>query len=107
MPESSASHHCPFLNRADRRCSEHFSLDHLRHAFEFCFDSYKTCPHYLEMLVERQVKRVSASIGAVASTGAGSAGGAGSATGMKIGAANAGNKLVQITLPRRYAQSAA
>ena len=97
MPDSSANH-CPFLNRADRRCAEHFSLDHLQHAFRYCFDAYKTCPLDLEMLVERQVKRVSAGgMVKVAET----------ISTMKIGAENAGHKLVQITLPRRYAQSAA
>lgn len=49
--------HCPFLNRADSRCSNHFSLDRLGHAFDHCFGSYKTCPTYLELLVERRVRR--------------------------------------------------
>jgi hypothetical protein len=117
MPDQ--SHHCPFLNRADRRCSDHFSLDHLEHAFEFCFDSYASCPVYLQLLLERQVKRVSAAIhvaGQQVSVGAGGAGaggageggaGAGAARGMKIGGDHAERKLVQISLPRRYAQSAA
>jgi hypothetical protein len=105
MPES-AHHHCPFLNRADRRCAEHFSLDRLGHAFEFCFDAYKTCPTYLQLLVERQVKRVSAGAGVTAvATAARDAGT------MKIGsgedASRAQRNLIQITLPRRYAQSAA
>jgi hypothetical protein len=56
------AHHCPFLNRADPRCSRHFSLDSLDHAFKYCFDRYKACPVYLELLVERRVRR---SMGAV------------------------------------------
>jgi hypothetical protein len=51
------AHHCPFLNRADPRCSRHFSLDSLDHAFKYCFDRYKTCPVYLELLVERRLRR--------------------------------------------------
>jgi len=54
--------HCPFLNRADSRCSNHFSLDRLGHAFEHCFDRYKTCPTYLELLVERRVRRAGESV---------------------------------------------
>ncbi|HEY7116963.1 MAG TPA: hypothetical protein VH475_10275 [Tepidisphaeraceae bacterium] len=50
-------HHCPFLNRADARCSKHFSLDDLGHAFEYCFGYYEGCGVYLELLVERRVRR--------------------------------------------------
>ena len=46
--------HCPFLNRADYRCSNHFSLDRLDRAFTHCFGEYQTCSSYLEMLSERQ-----------------------------------------------------
>jgi hypothetical protein len=49
--------HCPFLNRSDSRCSDFFNLDQLRHAFKFCFDSYKTCPVYADLLLERQAAR--------------------------------------------------
>ena len=55
MPER--SHHCPFLNRADARCSKHFSLDALGYAFDHCFDYYEGCGVYLELLVERRVRR--------------------------------------------------
>ena len=55
MPDQ--GNHCPFLNRADRRCSEHFSLDHLQHAFKYCFDRYTTCPMYMELLSERRSRR--------------------------------------------------
>jgi len=49
--------HCPFLNRADARCANHFSVDRLEYAFEYCFDKYKSCPTYLEILVERRVRQ--------------------------------------------------
>jgi hypothetical protein len=52
--------HCPFLNRADTRCADHFTIDGLHHAFEHCFDRYKQCRTYVELLVERRVKRGSA-----------------------------------------------
>jgi hypothetical protein len=55
MPER--ADHCPFLNRADSRCAEHFTIDGLHHAFEHCFDRYKQCRTYVELLVERRVKR--------------------------------------------------
>src|SRR5438045_4664757 len=54
-------HHCPFLNRADARCGENFSLERLDHAYEHCFNKYKACSIYHELLVERQVKRITAS----------------------------------------------
>jgi hypothetical protein len=104
MPDQ--SHHCPFLNRADRRCADHFSLDHLDHAFEFCFDAYGDCPVYQELLLERQIKRVSAMVIPPESTAGMAAAGMSTAR-MKIGADHAKRKLVQIALPRRYAQSAA
>ena len=49
--------HCPFLNRADRRCSGHFNLNRLDHALEHCFDRYDFCPVYLELLMERKERR--------------------------------------------------
>ena len=53
--------HCPFLNRADERCSNHFRLDHLEQAFEQCFDRYHGCAVYRELLGERRVRRSTAS----------------------------------------------
>ena len=53
--------HCPFLNRADERCSNHFRLDHLERAFEQCFDRYHGCAVYRELLGERRVRRSTAS----------------------------------------------
>jgi hypothetical protein len=49
--------HCPFLNRADSRCSKHFSLDHLGHAFAHCFGYYEGCGVYTELLAERRAWR--------------------------------------------------
>lgn len=55
MPD--CEHHCPFLNRPDARCARHFHLDHLRHAFAYCFDAYHSCTVYAERLEERQERR--------------------------------------------------
>ena len=46
--------HCPFLNRADTRCSNHFGLDRLDRAFDHCFGAYQSCPTYQEMMSERR-----------------------------------------------------
>jgi len=46
--------HCPFLNRTDHRCANHFSLDKLDRAFNHCFGQYQACPTYQEMLSERR-----------------------------------------------------
>src|SRR5258706_16151746 len=53
-------HNCPFLNRADERCSEHFHLEKLQHAFAHCFDHFHACPVYIERLIERRMQRQSA-----------------------------------------------
>ena len=55
--------HCPFLNRPDARCSDHFSLENLGHAFSYCFGSYQQCPVYSELLAERRQRRENASVG--------------------------------------------
>ena len=49
--------HCPFLNRRERRCGQHLSLQGLDYAFDYCFGSYQSCPAYFELLVERQARR--------------------------------------------------
>jgi hypothetical protein len=59
--------HCPFLNRADTRCSNHFSLDKLESAFDHCFGQYKSCPTYHEMLDERRGRRSEEDAGIAAS----------------------------------------
>lgn len=58
MARHDCGEHCPFLNRSDRRCSSFLSLDRISHAFDHCFGEYKTCPVYLELLVERRVRRL-------------------------------------------------
>ena len=52
--------HCPFLNRADARCSAHFRLDRLEQAFGHCFDRYHGCAVYRELLGERRSRRTAA-----------------------------------------------
>ena len=54
---SDREQHCPFLNRADHRCSAFFSIERLQHAFEHCFDAYRSCEVYHELLAERQSRR--------------------------------------------------
>jgi hypothetical protein len=84
--------HCPFLNRADERCSQHFSLDRLDHAFRYCFDGYHACPVYAQLLTERRERRA-----------------AGDAAG-ELGDANHApqtSRFVQVTLAARNAQSRA
>src|SRR3954451_21911814 len=48
---------CPFIERVDHRCSSSFSLERLDHAFEVCFDQYKACPLFQQMMVERRMQR--------------------------------------------------
>ena len=62
---SDREHHCPFLNRADHRCSAHFSIEGLQHAFEHCFHAYKSCHVYGQLLLERQSRRTQAAASAV------------------------------------------
>jgi hypothetical protein len=92
MPEE--VEHCPFLNRADDRCGDHFSLDSLEHAFRYCFDRYKACPVYLELLVERRVRRVT---GAVIEADLPA----------EVERPHAPSPFVQVRLPARYAKPAA
>ena len=89
-------HHCPFLNRADSRCSRHFSLDSLGHAFDYCFDYYEGCSVYLELLAERRVMRSRAQRGGHDSDGAAGDGGT-----------YYDDKLIQVTVAGRIAQGAA
>jgi hypothetical protein len=56
--EDHCGEHCPFLNRSDQRCSDKLCLDHITHAFDYCFGDYKACPVYLEQLAERRVRRL-------------------------------------------------
>jgi hypothetical protein len=58
--------HCPFVNQNCASCSEHFKLDQLQYAFNYCFDDYKACPTYARLLTERRVQRANASAAACA-----------------------------------------
>jgi hypothetical protein len=55
---------CPFIDAEDSRCAERFSLDHLHHAFKFCFGRFKACPTYLSLQVEARVEQMRAGPGA-------------------------------------------
>jgi hypothetical protein len=57
---SDQAQHCPFLNRADARCSDAFSLEKLDHAFKYCFGRYTYCSVYMELLIERRMRRSAA-----------------------------------------------
>ena len=83
MAAQEHEHHCPFLNRPDDRCAEHFHLDDLGHAFAYCFDHYAACPVYVERLVERRVRQ---QVSVVASEGQ----------------EHGRQTLVQITVPARF-----
>jgi len=48
--------HCPFLNRPDARCAEHFRVDNLDHAFRHCFHRYQACEVYIDRVIERRLK---------------------------------------------------
>lgn len=50
--------HCPFLEQDDARCSTHFRLDHIRHAFKYCFGRHSACPLYLQLRVEARVAKL-------------------------------------------------
>src|SRR5947209_14563939 len=80
-------HQCPFINRPGERCSEHFHLDDLNHAFEFCFNRFKRCPVYVERLVEWRLSKR-----------------AGGGDGCKTAVSESRPPLVQVTIPARYAQ---
>ena len=56
---SASSRHCPFLNRDDERCGEHFHVGQLDHTFRYCFGNYAACPSYLDLLIERRTRRSS------------------------------------------------
>ena len=54
--------HCPFLNRSDVRCSNNFSLERINNTYDYCFGQYAACSTYLELLVERRVRRLKDSV---------------------------------------------
>ena len=88
--------HCPFLNRSDARCAENFNIDHLQHAFKFCFGRYKACTTYVELLVERRMRRNEAAERMHALT---------ETTAATVNHAN--DRLIQITVSARHAQHVA
>jgi hypothetical protein len=90
--------HCPFLNRADERCAEYFSLDRMEHALEFCFDKYEACPLYAQLLAERQERRESAR------TLVGSSGAAAAAARSASAHDRDARPLVQVQVAARYAK---
>lgn len=47
---------CPFVNRADPRCSAHLSLGGVEFAYDHCFDEYTACSLYAELEDERQTE---------------------------------------------------
>ncbi|HET6246487.1 MAG TPA: hypothetical protein VFE47_02225 [Tepidisphaeraceae bacterium] len=58
----SDQNHCPFLNRSDVRCSTNFSIERLSNTYDYCFGEYSACSVYLELLVERRVRRLRESV---------------------------------------------
>jgi hypothetical protein len=59
---SQPSRYCPFLNRDDDRCAEHFQVGSLNSTFAHCFGEYGQCAVYKEMLLERTVRRAEAKV---------------------------------------------
>ena len=37
---------CPYVNRADHRCSTRFSLGKIDQTFSMCFGAFQGCPQY-------------------------------------------------------------
>lgn len=54
---------CPFVNRADARCSEHLTMGGMGYAFEHCFSKYESCPLHAELMQERSGSLVAARVG--------------------------------------------
>jgi hypothetical protein len=48
--------YCPFINRADKRCSAHFSIDALEQAFAHCFGDYLSCAHHAQLNDEQAMR---------------------------------------------------
>jgi hypothetical protein len=104
------AHHCPFLNRADDRCSTNFSLDRLDHAFGYCFGSYAQCAMYAELLNERQYRRSNAAqpVGAQADLSHCDRLGCWSQWPAETREADHGHQpLIQLTIPRVYQKQSA
>jgi hypothetical protein len=50
-------HQCPFINRADSRCSQNMTLERLQYAFSHCFGTYHACPSFVELMADRKMRR--------------------------------------------------
>ena len=35
---------CPYIDKADTRCSDHLTFRNVGHAFEYCAGKYCSCP---------------------------------------------------------------
>ncbi|NLW86861.1 MAG: hypothetical protein GXY38_08305 [Planctomycetes bacterium] len=62
---------CPFINKADNRCANHWTLRNIMQTFLHCADSYHACPVYRTLLQEqladeRQEHEVEESLAALA-----------------------------------------
>ena len=42
---------CPFIEKADRRCSAYLTMRELDRAFARCADRYANCPVFQELIV--------------------------------------------------------
>jgi hypothetical protein len=94
-------HHCPLLDRPeDDRCSQHFHLDDLQHAFAHCFDRFRACPVYKERRAELRAMRAAS---------AAAADGPESEPAETTGREQVEHRqiLVQISVPARYARRGA
>lgn len=43
---------CPFVDRADARCSVHLTMGGIGYAFDHCFDDFAACPVHAELALE-------------------------------------------------------
>jgi hypothetical protein len=55
--------HCPFLNAAEPRCSAHFSLGSLEHAFDYCLGHFTACPLFDAMREQHRSRRMARLVG--------------------------------------------
>ncbi len=55
---------CPFLEQADPRCADHFSLINIADAFSHCVGRHQACPVYQRLLTDRLAGRHRTAAGA-------------------------------------------
>ena len=48
---------CPFVNKNDSRCANHWTLYNITQAFLHCADRYATCPAYKELIADDRTSR--------------------------------------------------